>query len=113
MKRVASIAVIGILSLIVASCGSASEPRTTADGKDVVKVGVVPVTDIAPLHLGIEQGYFDEENLEIETVSGKGGPELIAGVTSENLDIGISASTPLVQARANGGTPGYHGPSTG
>ena len=31
-----------------------------------IAVGVVPVVDVAPLYLGIDQGFFEEEGLDVQ-----------------------------------------------
>lgn len=44
-----------------------------------LKVGVLPIADLAPLYLGIDQGFFKEENLKIEPLAAG-----VSGAASED-----------------------------
>src|SRR6185503_12659287 len=65
-----------------------------------VKVGCVVLGDLgidAPTMIGIEKGFFKENDLDAEMVPFKGGPDLLKGVLSGAADIGITGATdPLV-----------------
>ena len=37
-------------------------------GVTKVKVGVLPISNVAPLYLGMKKGFFKEEGLEVEPV---------------------------------------------
>ncbi|MFD4676104.1 ABC transporter substrate-binding protein [Lentzea sp. NPDC058450] len=52
-----------------------------------VKVGVLPVVDVAPLHIAIKNGYFEKEGLEVETVTVQGGAAAIPSLIQGGLDI--------------------------
>jgi NitT/TauT family transport system substrate-binding protein len=47
-----------------------------------VTVGILPIADLAPLHYGIEQGFFEEEGLDVQTSVGQGGAALLPSVLS-------------------------------
>ena len=68
-----------------------SEPVT-------LKVGVIPIADVAPLYLGIEKGFFEEENLTIEPQLAEGGAAIIPSVMSGDYQIGFSNTTSLIIA---------------
>ena len=65
-----------------------------------VKVGCVVLGDLgvnAPTMIGIEKGFFKQNDLDAEMVPFKGGPDLLKGVLSGAADIGITGATdPLV-----------------
>ena len=63
-----------------------------------LKVGVIPITDVAPLYLGIKKGFFKEENLTIEPQLAEGGAAIIPSVMSGDYQIGFSNTTSLVIA---------------
>ena len=51
----------------------------------------------APTMIGIEKGFFKQNDLEAEMVPFKGGPDLLKGVLSGAADIGLTGATdPLV-----------------
>jgi len=65
-----------------------------------VKVGCVVMGDFGvnvPTIVGIEKGYFKQNDLDAEMVPFKGGPDLLKGVLAGGADIGITGATdPLV-----------------
>jgi NitT/TauT family transport system substrate-binding protein len=75
------------------AAGDQSEPTT-------LKVGVIPIADVAPLYLGMEQGFFEEENLTIEPQLAEGGAAIVPAVVSGDYQIGFSNTTSLIIARS-------------
>jgi NitT/TauT family transport system substrate-binding protein len=71
--------------------GASAEPVT-------LKVGVIPIADVAPLYVGIEQGFFREENLTIEPKLAEGGAAIVPAVMAGDDQIGFSNTTSLVIA---------------
>jgi NitT/TauT family transport system substrate-binding protein len=67
-----------------------------------LRVGVIPIVDVAPLYLGREQGFFEEENLTIEPVPAQGGAAIVPSVVSGDLQIGFSNVVSLLVARDRG-----------
>jgi NitT/TauT family transport system substrate-binding protein len=50
----------------------------------------VPVVDVAPLYLGIDKGFFEEEGLDVEPVVAQGGAAIIPAVVAGDQEIGFS-----------------------
>jgi NitT/TauT family transport system substrate-binding protein len=71
--------------------GDAAEPVT-------LKVGVIPIADVAPLYVGMEQGFFEEEGLTIEPQLAEGGAAIVPSVLSGDYQIGFSNTTSLIIA---------------
>ena len=71
--------------------GGAPEPVT-------LKVGVIPIADVAPLYLGIDKGFFEEEGLTIEPQLAEGGAAIVPSVVSGDYQIGFSNTTSLIIA---------------
>jgi NitT/TauT family transport system substrate-binding protein len=67
-----------------------------------LKVGVIPIADVAPLYVGIEKGFFKEENVEIEPVLAEGGAAIVPAVISGADQIGFSNTTSLLIASSKG-----------
>jgi NitT/TauT family transport system substrate-binding protein len=65
-----------------------------------LKVGVIPIADVAPLYLGIKKGFFKAEKLNIEPVLAEGGAAIVPAVLSGNDQIGFSNTTSLVIAKS-------------
>jgi NitT/TauT family transport system substrate-binding protein len=92
--------------LVTAACGDGNgsgdgEPGG-GTGPDVISVGVIPIADVAPLFLGIEQGFFAEQNIEIETDTAAGGAEIVPGVVSGQWDFGFSNILSMMIAHNSG-----------
>ena len=63
---------------------------------------MLPIADVAPLYLGDEKGFFKEEQLTIEPQVMQGGAEVTAAVVSGDVDLGFSATLPLLVAKSKG-----------
>jgi NitT/TauT family transport system substrate-binding protein len=65
-----------------------------------VKIGAVVLGDfgvVAPSMVAIDKGLFKQNGLDAELIPFKGGPDLVKGVLSGSVDIGITGATdPLV-----------------
>lgn len=90
------------LALVLAGCGGGAQTETASDGTTTVNVGVVPVTTVAPLYLGMEKGFFKEEGLTVKAKTISTSPSIIAGVTSGEVDFGFSATASILQAHSRG-----------
>jgi NitT/TauT family transport system substrate-binding protein len=73
-----------------------------AGGMTPIKVGVIPIVDVAPIYLGDQEGFFEEEGLDLELVPAQGGAAIIPAITSGQMDFGFSNVTSLVIARSKG-----------
>ena len=63
-----------------------------------LKVGVIPIADVAPLYLGMDKGFFEEEGLTIEPQLAEGGAAIVPSVVSGDYQIGFSNTTSLIIA---------------
>jgi NitT/TauT family transport system substrate-binding protein len=92
------------LSCVVAfgACGDDDDESGGGGAGEVkpatLKVGVIPIADVAPLYLGIRKGFFKEEQLTIEPVLAEGGAAIVPAVISGSDQIGFSNATSLVIA---------------
>jgi NitT/TauT family transport system substrate-binding protein len=69
-----------------------------ADKPTTLKVGVIPIADVAPLYVGIKQGFFKQEKLTIKPQLAEGGATITAQVVSGDLQVGFSNTTSLIIA---------------
>jgi NitT/TauT family transport system substrate-binding protein len=89
---------------LAAGCGDDEEAPAgggtpAAEAEPVtLKVGVIPITDVAPLYLGIKKGFFEEEKLTIEPQLAEGGAAIIPSVMSGDYQIGFSNAVSLIIA---------------
>ena len=94
---VAAAALVGVM----AACGSSggSEASGDSDAVDQVKVGVIPIVDVAPIYLGKEKGFFSSRKIELTMESGQGGAAIVPGVVSGQFQFGFSNITSLLIAQ--------------
>ena len=98
-------AAAALAAVLLAACGSSETPESGATGDaaaDNVKVGVIPIVDVAPLYLGIKQGFFSDRGMNVTTEAGQGGAAIVPGVVSGQFQFGFSNVTSLIIARSKG-----------
>jgi NitT/TauT family transport system substrate-binding protein len=61
-------------------------------------VGVIPIADVAPMYLGMDKGFFEDEGLTLEPQFAEGGAAIIPSVVSGEYEIGFSNTTSLIIA---------------
>jgi NitT/TauT family transport system substrate-binding protein len=71
---------------VIAVVGALAQPATA---QDKVKVGVFPTASSLPYFIGIERGFFKEQNLEPETIRLIGGPPNIAAMISNQIEAAV------------------------
>jgi NitT/TauT family transport system substrate-binding protein len=67
-----------------------------------VRLGYIPLVDLAGLYVALERGYFAQEGLTIELTPMSGGATILPAVASGSLDVGFSNVLSAILARANG-----------
>ena len=102
MRRlvVSAITAAALLASVTACGSDADEAGGGAEGTTKVKVGAIPIVDVAPLHLGISKGFFAEENIEVEVVNTTGGAAAVPGVVSGEFDFAFGNVVSLIVARS-------------
>jgi NitT/TauT family transport system substrate-binding protein len=84
-------------SLALAGCGGGGAAKSSG-GTATLKVGVIPIADVAPLYVGIDQGFFKAEHLQIQPKLAEGGAAIVPAVVAGDDDIGFSNATSLIIA---------------
>ena len=94
--------------LVLTSCGGGEEAPAGGDeaaqdgGLTEVSIGVIPIVDVAPIYLGVQEGIFEEHGLDVELTLAQGGAAIIPAVQSGDFDFGFSNITSLVIGQAQG-----------
>jgi NitT/TauT family transport system substrate-binding protein len=95
-------------TVVLAACGGGEEVSGDgggsgdAGGLTAIRVGAIPIVDVAPLYLGIEQGIFEEAGLEVEPFLAQGGAAIVPAVVNGEAQFGFSNITSLLQATGRG-----------
>jgi NitT/TauT family transport system substrate-binding protein len=97
MRRLLCVAALLLASL--AACGG-DDDGAGSSGPATLKVGVLPIADVAPLYVGDRKGFFKQEQLTIQPQVMQGGAEVTAAVVSGDVDLGFAATEPLIVAKS-------------
>ncbi|MFJ5261793.1 ABC transporter substrate-binding protein [Streptomyces sp. NPDC088387] len=84
------------------ACGSSGGSASDSDGLTSVKVGVIPIVDVAPLYLGQQKGIYEKYGLDLSMTTAQGGSAIVPGVVSGQFQFGFSNTTSLMVAQSNG-----------
>jgi NitT/TauT family transport system substrate-binding protein len=98
VRRVLAIALALACVAAIGSCGDDSGGGSDSSGTTTLKVGVIPIADVAPLYVGIDKGFFKEQNLKIEPQLAEGGAAITPAVVSGDFQIGFSNTISMLIA---------------
>jgi NitT/TauT family transport system substrate-binding protein len=96
---------VALALLAAAGCGSSGDDnggQASGSGTEQVKVGVIPILDVAPIYLGKEKGFFSKRGIELTLETGQGGAAIVPGVVSGQFQFGFSNVTSLLIAQTRG-----------
>lgn len=105
-KHAAFTATAAAALLMLSACGgAATDSAAEADtdgGLTEVNVGVIPIVDVVPIYLGIEEGIFEEHGLDVNLQEAQGGAAIVPGIQSGDFDFGFSNTASLIIATSKG-----------
>lgn len=91
------------VSLALVGCSS---PRPSADQgapeQPEITVGTLPIVDVAPIHIAIDEGLFAAEGLTVTVEVTQGGAAAIPALVGGDLDIAYGAWPSFLIANAQG-----------
>jgi NitT/TauT family transport system substrate-binding protein len=100
--RLASLITIVALAAATAGCGgsnSSSDPGKPGT-VDKIKVGVIPIVDVAPIYIGKQQGFFSKRNIDLTLEQAQGGAAIVPAVVSGQYQFGFSNVVSLMLAQS-------------
>jgi NitT/TauT family transport system substrate-binding protein len=96
-------AILGITALVLVATGCADrETDATASALTELRVGLLPIVDVAPVHLAIERGLFAEQGLSVTIEVVQGGAAAIPALVGGDLDIAYGAWPSFLLANQEG-----------
>ena len=63
---------------------------------------MLPITNVAPLYVGIDKGFFKKEKLKVDPQVSEGGAATVPAVLSGDQQIAYSTNVSLVTASSKG-----------
>ena len=105
MRRLtAALGTLAAAVVVATGCGDdgGSSGGGTPEQPQKVKIGLIPIADVAPVFVGIKQGFFKEQGIELEPQFAAGGAAITPAVISGDFDIGFSNTVSLLIAASKG-----------
>jgi NitT/TauT family transport system substrate-binding protein len=93
--------VVALSLLTLAACGSGggdSAAGPAGSGTTHLKVGVIPIVDVAPIYLGKEKGFFSQRHIDLELVQQSGGAAALPGVIAGDFQLSFGNVTSVLLA---------------
>lgn len=100
--KTAAIATIAAAGMVLTGCSDdAAATQDNAAQTTTIRIAPQAIADFAPIWLGMDQGYFTEQGLDIKLVEGGASsaaqiPLLLSG----NADVAATTATAAIQARS-------------
>ncbi len=88
-----------VLSLLCTSATSFAADKVT------FQLDWLPGGDKAPVYVGVQQGFFAEQDLDVTILGGKGSTDAITKIATGTADIGSADIVALLVAKANDNVP--------
>ncbi|PFG48982.1 NitT/TauT family transport system substrate-binding protein [Amycolatopsis sulphurea] len=102
-----SLAMASGVALTASGCGllgGSEDSGGTGGGsgleKPKIKVSIMPTIDVAPFHLAVQNGYFQQEGLEVEAVNAASGGASLQKLLAGEVDIAYGSYTPFFIAKS-------------
>jgi NitT/TauT family transport system substrate-binding protein len=97
------VAMLAACGLLAGGCGGDSEESSGGGGGDsskpvTLKIGLIPIADVAPVFLGQKKGFFKEQNITLDPQFAAGGAAITPAVVSGDFDIGFSNTVSMLIA---------------
>ena len=103
--RKVSVAVLSVVLAAAALTGCGSAQQTNGPKKTrVVLNEVAHSVFYAPMYVAIEEGYFEEEGLDLTLVTGFGADKVLTALISGEADIGFMGAEASIYACQEGAT---------
>lgn len=102
LRRSIAAALAALACAAMAGCGGGSDGDGATSAPEKLTIGLVPIADVAPVFVGIEQGFFERQRIELEPRFAAGGAAIAPAVLDGDYDIGFSNTVSLLIAASKG-----------
>jgi NitT/TauT family transport system substrate-binding protein len=98
--------VVGLVATLgLAACGGGDDGGSAdggGGGLAPVTVGALPTANTAALNLGVEQGFFEDEGLDVTVEYAQGGATMVTTLLSGDYDVIGAGYVPAISAMSQG-----------
>lgn len=99
-------AALALSALAACGVGGSSASNDTGSSSDgsgsTIKVGEIPVADLATVYLAQDQGFFSDRGLDVEIEAMENASAIVPAVMNGQLQVGTTANVPYLTAKAKG-----------
>jgi len=97
--RTTTLALAAGATLLLAACGGGGDQLEAGeDGLTPLTVLQITTMDAGPLHLGVEEGFFEEEGLDVDVQIAEAGSAIVPSVVNQESPIGYANAVSDLQA---------------
>ena len=105
-KTIAALAAAASIAMLAGCSGAPGETPAEGPGTNgelvPVKVGTMALADNAPLYFALDQGFFEDQGLDVEIQVLSNGAAVTAAVIAGDSDFGYSNPISLILANSRG-----------
>ncbi|WP_051423069.1 ABC transporter substrate-binding protein [Arthrobacter sp. MA-N2] len=101
-RRLLLTASAAIVALGLSACSAAASTPTGAGASTPITIGLIPIIDVAPVQLGVQQGFFKDQGLTPTIESAATGAAIVPAVVSGQYQFGFSNGVSLLVAASKG-----------
>ncbi|TQN43791.1 NitT/TauT family transport system substrate-binding protein [Blastococcus colisei] len=93
-RTTSTVAGLAVVALAATGCGGDDADTGGGGGGDAaemetIQIGTLPIANAAAMNLGVQEGFFEEEGLELEQTVTQTGNEIITGMVGGDYDFGF------------------------
>ncbi|MDT0302044.1 ABC transporter substrate-binding protein [Streptomonospora wellingtoniae] len=101
MRRMILPAAAAAVTLLASTACGGQDGGGDSGGPQKIKVGAIPIVDVAPLHLGLDKGIFEKHGIDLEIQNTTGGAQAVPSVVSGEFDFAFGNITSIIVGRSN------------
>lgn len=91
-----------VVALALTGCGVGQGSAIEIEEGDPIRIGIVPTASFAPLYIAMEEGYFEEKDINVELDIMQNAAAVAPSVLNGQLQIGTAATSPFFAAVEKG-----------
>lgn len=92
-KRIATFVAIGVIGAFLLGLGIwwvVKDGKPPSNEHDILKVGIIPITDCAQLYVAQQEGIFEKHGLDVEFVKLPGGAVILQALSAGEVDVAFT-----------------------
>jgi NitT/TauT family transport system substrate-binding protein len=105
-RRLTLLAAATASALVLAGCAAEAAPAASGDAAEVevasITVGVTPIANAATVYLASDQGFFEEESLEVTPSIIQAAAAAIPSLLNDELQFALISAVPTITAASKG-----------